>query len=361
MSSTMVELLCDGPQKLLGVDKSGNYGQVLLTETLAVKLVHLNFVVLRQRLIAPPPEPLLEILHVSDETLLVPPACAPAPPHAPLPAATPTHTPIEPSLSAPSVVVLPVEVPCPAPKKVTTRSVLTNMPTQEDINGAAYGFWVELPWRFEWDGNLPRCVRFDEEVSRTQLAASCGISPSYHGCCLVGHSSPCSLYDRIKYPTGILLSCLWLHALIKDELRKLHGTSPHTGCPIGVIVTSRAQCTLANMTPEAAGELLPHVAALLASLDSAHLCAMEHGLIHLDLGPANIVLTKGRSLQLVHWGNAKSNVCLSKLPDAPNKSAILRCILLMTEGIVEDIFSKKVVKNREEERPNGFIHRLLGC
>jgi serine/threonine protein kinase len=165
------------------------------------------------------------------------------------------------------------------------------------------------------------------------------------------------MYCRIKYPTGILLSCPWLHALIKEELRKLHGSSPHVGSPVGVIVSSRAECTLASVTPEAAGQLLPHAAALQASLDAAHLSALEHGLIHMEIKPSNIVVTKG-SLQLIDWGNAKSNVCFSKLPEAPNKGAILRCILLMTEGIVQNALSKKLQK--EEQRPtSGLWQRLL--
>ena len=191
------------------------------------------------------PVPLQEIMQV-DQSLTIPTASDPE-----QPGALSDKAPCESSLSAPApsldaTTAQTHVIAAPPPKRITTWRVLASMPAQEDINGAAEAFWVELPSRFEWDGDLSRCIRFHEEVNRTQLAASCGISPAYHGCALVGHSSPRSLYDRIRYPTGIMLSCPWLHVLIKNELRKLHVTSPHAGSPVGVIVTSRAQCTLSR-------------------------------------------------------------------------------------------------------------------
>ena len=159
-----------------------------------------------------------------------------------------------------------------------------------------------------------------------------------------------------------MLSCPWLHVLIKEELRKLHGTSPHAGSPIGVIVTSRAECTLASVSADAASQLMPHAATLQKSLDSVHISALEHGLLHMDLQPTNIVLTKG-SVQLIDWGDARSNMCLSKLPEAPNKSAILMCIVLMTEGIVETVLAKKARRaamRDSEQTTSGFWQRFLG-
>ena len=82
----------------------------------------------------------------------------------------------------------------------------------------------------------------------------------------------------------------------------------------------------------------------------------------MDINPNDIVLM-GHSVQLIDWGDAKSNICLSKLPAAPNKTAILRCILLMTEGIIEDALSKKVRRaaRKEEHTPSGFLKGFWGC
>ena len=91
----MVELISGEPQKLLGIDKTGCYGAVLLRDTLAIKLVFLNFVVVRQRFVPPPPVmqagPMHEIMQV-DQTLLVPTAA---------PASASDAASCEPSLSAP--------------------------------------------------------------------------------------------------------------------------------------------------------------------------------------------------------------------------------------------------------------------
>ena len=130
----MVELISGEPQKLLGIDKTGCYGAVLLTDTLAIKLVFLNFVVVRQRFVPPPPVmqagPMHEIMQV-DQTLLVPTAA---------PASASDAASCEPSLSAP-VPTAPTMAAAVAPPP----------PPQEDHDTRSVGHHADRG-RHQWRG-----------------------------------------------------------------------------------------------------------------------------------------------------------------------------------------------------------------
>lgn len=246
-----------------------------------------------------------------------------------------------------------------APLRVS-RTLLDRMPTQEEARGALDGYWAELPWRWEYEGDLERVARFDQEVSRQQLAASIGVSPAYHRSCILMHSKG-ALFDRIKFPTGMVLSAYpWLHTLLKTELSKLHGTSRHKANPVGVMVSRRVDCTLANMTAEQALGLAPRAASLQASLDQLHLNAMHYGLIHLDLKPPNIGLLGGR-LVLLDWNVAVSNICLARLPRADNQELVFKLIPELTRGIIKEAILAKAPRPALDKQPElpGLLSSLL--
>jgi hypothetical protein len=331
--------LFTAPQRVLSVDRTGCHGVVLLTETLAVKCVKLGFVMVAQAatpptVIAPPstrlPEAIPEYLVFCEETL------KPAP-------ITPPYN----------------ETPAAAPHPSMTRTLLNRMPTPEEAKGALDGYWVQMPWRWQYDGDMERVPRFDHEISRCQLAASARISPAYHGSCVLMHSGN-SLYDRVKFPTGIILSqCTWLHPILRRELSKLHHTSPHKDNPTGVIVMSRCDYTLANMTDKQAMQLAPRAQELQSSLDQLHLCSMQHGILHLDLKASNLGVVGGH-LQLLDWNVAASNICLSMLPRAKNQELVLKLIHELTQGIVKDaILSKAPHATFGQQEPHGILSRLL--
>ena len=160
--------LFNTPQTVVAVDRSGCYGwAVILTETLAIKCIKLGFVIVSR-----------------DEQ---PPAVALPPAGGLLSPMSQQAVPAdivfcEETLRAADTVEQPAAAPAPPPP-VLKRHMLHRMPTPNDIEGAISGYWIELPARWEYQGELDRAPRFDDEISRSQLAAGIGVSPAYHGSC----------------------------------------------------------------------------------------------------------------------------------------------------------------------------------
>ena len=244
---------CYQPQKLQRVE-AGYYSRVLILDDLAVKLVKLGYVVVKSSKIAPPIVP-PELVCCNSETLQPPPL---------------------------------TDVP-PLPPPPPTRTLLTRMPSPDDVTGAHDGFYVELPWQFTYNDSteLSHMPRYDQELSRLQLAASVGISPAYHGSAIFMHG-PQHMYGRIKYATGLMLALPWLHGLICRELARLHPSSPHSQAPVAAILMDRCAFTLSNADFNQAAAIAPHAQELQKELDSLHLSSLQHGILHLDLCAKNI-------------------------------------------------------------------------
>jgi hypothetical protein len=170
-----------------------------------------------------------------------------------------------------------------------------------------------------------------------------------------------ALFDRLKFPTGMVFSAYpWLHPLLKKELTKLHGTSPHQANPVGVIITRRCDCTLKSMSSERAQALAPEASLLQKELDQLHLGAMQHGTIHLDIKASNIGLL-GDRLFLLDWKVAAGNICLARLLRANNQELVLKLIHELTADIIENALTEKVPRsmlNRQPESP-GLLSSLF--
>ena len=187
-------------EALEGIDKSGWYGMDLLTKTFAVKCVKL---------------------------------C-----NEPIPMEG-TATVIAEGAGAPELPVLnPEETLEPVTDPVAAPAVKASQHEQEQ------GYTC-LPWRVE-AVDSSRGPSWDNEVSNYMAAAACGISPAFHGSCIVHHGAEKQLYHRLKNCNGLFLNAPWLRNLICTQLRKLHGSSPHAESPVGCIIMTRVPHTLAN-------------------------------------------------------------------------------------------------------------------
>ena len=310
------------PERVEHVDKAGLHGVVLLTQDLAIKLVKLAFLVTKR---VPVPlcvptvvqsgmsEPPTTILF-TDEPLGV---RGEASDHAPGP--TP----------AASVVPLPA---VPPQRQYQSETKLVSHPTQADIEGACTGEWLELPWQAgDYSIPLRSMPKFSEELNSTKLAASIGVSPAFHGSCIVFDAG-----KRFRYCNGLLLSCAWLHDTIRQHL------DARSTNPVGVIVTRRCELTLgrSQLSPEKARGLLGSAKILQKQLDDCFSIALMHGLLHLDIHANNIGLSRDINgqlvVQLIDWNHASNQICLSRLPQARHPEMIVKCILQLTEGVVED-------------------------
>ena len=310
------------PQKLHRVE-AGYYSRVLILESLCVKLVKLGYIVVKPGKSAPPVVP-PELVCCNSETLQPPPL---------------------------------TDVPPLPPSPPPSRTPLTRMPAPDDVSGAHDGFYVELPWQFTYNDatELSHMPRYDQELSRLQLAASVGISPAYHGSAIFMHG-PQQMYGRIKYATGLMLALPWLHSIICRELARLHPTSPHSQAPVVAILMDRCDFTLSNMSPDQAAAISPHAQTLQSELDSLHLSSLQHGLLHLDLSATNTgvcQLPNGRYVpKLLDWNKCSDSICLAKFNsvDAGTRDRALRMINDLTCGLVKDALEQQ--GNRSVNKPS---------
>ena len=219
----------------------------------------------------------------------------------------------------------PVTDPVAAPAVIKARTI-----QQQQEQGYSC-----LPWRVE-AVDSSRGPSWENEVSNYMAAAACGISPAYHGSCIVHHGEQ-QLYGRLKNCTGLFLNAPWLRNLVCTELRKLHGSSPHTESPVGCLIMTRVPYTLASY-PGDPREL--DAKDLNRQLQGLHWCATAHGLVHdADYRPANLGLTEQQQLRLLDWGGSTSSVCFEKLPRAAG-DAVLLCLQQMTQGVIDDAIAK---------------------
>jgi hypothetical protein len=197
--------------------------------------------------------------------------------------------------------------------------------------------------------------RYDQELSRLQLAASVGISPSYHGTAIFMHGAQ-QMYGRINYATGLMLALPWLHALICRELARLHPTSPHSQAPVAAILMHRCDFTLANMTAGQSATITPHAQELQKELNALHLSSLQHGMLHLDICASNIgvcQLPNGRYVpKLLDWNKCSDSICLAKFNsvDASTRDRALRMINELTCGLVKDALEQQ--GNRSVSKPS---------
>ena len=283
------------PAKALeGVDKSGWSGMVLLTKSFAVKCVKLCN------------EP---ISMEGTATVIAEGTGAPAE----LPVLNPEET------------LEPVTDP------VAALAVKANKTIQQQQEQGGY---TCLPWRVE-AVDSSRGPRWDGEVDNYIAAAACGISPAFHGSCIVHHGEQ-QLYGRLKHCTGLFINAPWLRNLVCTELRKLHASSPHTENPVGCLIMTRVPHTLASYDGDPRGL---DGKDLNRQLQGLHWRAIAHGLVHADYRPANIGLTQQHNLQLLDWGGSTSSVCFEKLPKAA-ADAVLLCLQQLTQGVIEEAIAK---------------------
>ena len=278
-------------EALEGVDRSGWYGTVLLTSTFAVKCVELCN------------EP---ISMEGTATVIAEGAGAPAE----LPVLNPEET------------LEPVTEPVAAPAVKASQQ-------QENVQG-----YTCLPWRVE-AVDSSKGPSWEQEVANCITAAACGISPAYHGSCVVHHGEK-QMYSRLKNCTGLFLNAPWLRNLVCTELQKLHASSPHTENPVGCLVMTRVPHTLANYNGNPQGL---DARDLNKQLQNLHWCAIAHGLVYADFRPANLGLTQQHQLKLLDWGGSTSSVCIEKLPKSA-ADAVLLCLQQLTQGVIDEAVAK---------------------
>ena len=304
------------PERVELVDKAGLHGVVLLTKNLAVKLVKLAFLITKK---VPVP---LSVATVVQTGMSEPPT-----------AILFTDEPLGVRGETPDHVPGPT-TPAAVPLEVQYRSEtkLVYYPTHADIEGACTGEWLELPWEAaDYSIPLRSMPKFCEELNSTKLAASIGVSPAFHGACIVFDAG-----KRFRYCNGLLLSCAWLHDTIRQHL------DARSSNPVGIIVTRRCELTLgrSQLNPERARRLLGSAKILQKQLDSCFSVALMHGLLHLDIHANNIGLSRDINgqlvVQLIDWNHASNQICLSRLPQARHPEMIVKCIMQLTEGVVED-------------------------
>ena len=278
---------------LEGIDRSGWYGMVLLTKTFAVKCVKLCNEALPME---------------GTATVIAEGGAAPAE----LPVLNPEET-LEP-------VTYPVAAPAVKAKTIQHE--------QEQ------GGYTCLPWRVE-AVDSSRGPSWDGEVDNYRAAAACGISPAFHGSCIIHHGEQ-QLYGRLKNCTGLFLNAPWLRNLVCTQLRKLHGSSPPTENSVGCLVMTRVPHTLASYSGDPR-EL--DAKELNRQLQGLHWCAIAHGLVHADYKPSNLGLTEQQQLRLLDWGGSTSSVCFEKLPKAAG-DAVLLCLQQLTNGVIDEAIAK---------------------
>jgi hypothetical protein len=220
---------------------------------------------------------------------------------------------------------------------------LVAWPTEEQAAAAQKGFWVCLPWSTELTEDVNKLPRWDQHLTAYKAASATGISPYFHGNAMVCSTSNTELYNRVKFVSGILLSCDWLRDLVCAELVKLHGSNSYKLRPVGIIVTSRVQHTLATYPDPQ--ELLPNASALQKQLDLLNWASLEHGLLNTGVRASNIGITKisnGKyELQLLAWTEHHQGICLVKLPSSKHREAITLCVSELTRGIVIDALRRR--------------------
>jgi hypothetical protein len=292
---------------LEGIDKSGWYGMVLLTRSFAVKCVKMCN------------EP---ISMEGTATVIAEGGAAPAE----LPVLNSEET-LEP------VTTDPVAAP----------AVKGNLIQQESVQGYSC-----LPWRVEAVDS--RGPSWDNELSNYMAADACGISPAFHGSCIIHHGEK-QLYGRLKNCTGLFLNAPWLRNLICTQLRNLHGSSPHTHNPVGCLLMTRVPYTLASYDGDPRGL---DANELEKQLQGLHWCAIAHGLVHADYRPSNLGLTEQHHIKLLDWGGSTSSVCFEKLPKAA-ADAVLLCLQQLTQGVIDEAIAKLGHKARRataDKEPN---------
>ena len=199
-----------------------------------------------------------------------------------------------------------------------------------------------LPWRVE-AVDSSRGPRWDGEVDNYRAAAACGISPAFHGSCIVHHGEQ-QLYGRLKHCTGLFINAPWLRNLVCKELRKLHASSPHTENPVGCLVMTRVPHTLASYDGDPRGL---DAKDLNRQLQGLHWCAIAHGLVHADFRPAKLGLTQQQQLKLLDLGGSTSSVCFEKLPKAA-ADAVLLCLQQLTQGVIDEAISQ--LRHKRQQR-----------
>lgn len=242
----------------------------------------------------------------------------------------------------------PTTLVVPTPVYKQSRVVLKRMPTPADRapregSHVTSGSWRELPWKLDTCvGDLPE---YEVDIDATRMASSMGIGPAYRGSCLVTHARG-RLYNSIEYSTGLFTSCAWLRALVVNTLTKLHSTSPHTTCVVGVIVTDRVQFTLANMSKDQARETSKRYPALQKELSALLWEAATHGYIHMDVDqPHCIGISSSGRVFIVDWSKAQ-RVVLSKLMAKPGGPEVAKFICLLPEDVLARSIESKLGVSR---------------
>jgi hypothetical protein len=238
---------------------------------------------------------------------------------------------------------------------IRIRRQLVPWPTSHQAATAQDGHWVCLPWTTDLIGDINKLPRWDQQLGAYKVAAAAGISPHFHGSALVCSSSDKELYNRVKYVTGILLSCNWLRDLVCAELLKLHASCPHKLNPVGVIVISRVPHSL--QTYPDPQQLMPHASELQEQLDKLNWSCLEHGLLNTGIKPSNIGIELCHGdykLQLLNWTEHYHGICLAKLPSSNHRDAITLCVNELTRGIVDDALSRRVQQTKAS-RPRGLL------
>lgn len=323
------------------------YAKLILTQTLSIRLIKLCFVIGMQEEMTAPHAP----EHVSTT-------------------ATKSTTPAYASVKEKGMVFVDLDVgahalpttvevdtaekavPAPQPSSAQNTHVkyigrvLHRMPCQADLTPSSNstqitsGCYVEMPWTYTT--YLPNQPKFDDDLSATRLAAAIGISPQMHGACIVTHHNG-SMYSHLKYATGLLTSCAWLRELIADTCCRLHSGTVHKLCPVGCIITDRADHRLGNMTTEQAQTLSAHVTALETQLTSLHWRAVQHGLLLIDLRSNDVGVLNGR-LVVLDWSRVIT-FSLSKLCQQKGGALLLPLIKDMHDGLIRSAIQAVLLPN----------------
>jgi hypothetical protein len=336
------------PQQVLAVEDLP-FGKLILTQTYAIKLVKLYFMVRLKGSVEEAPLP---------KTLKADTVCRPPRPtqageqHGSMvyvddlevgAAAAPSQQLV--TLQEPPAHDAAVtETPNTLKKFRVLSKILNRMPFPADFVCASStaqvvgGDYIEMPWSFMTVQPVHQHASFQDDLAATRLGAAVGISPRFHGSCIVNHSADGALYCNLNYVTGLLTSCTWMRQLITNELAKLHHTSPHINSPFGVLVTSRPENRLGKLDKQAAKGLSKHARLLESQLSALHWRAVEHGLLLLDLHPNTIGVT-GTQLTLLDWSRVII-FSLSKLAMQPGGNILCRFIKEVPQGVITNTLER---------------------